>query len=178
MNILPINRTGGLPENKMQEQLIKALIIKKYYLTAGDWNGINAKIYTEVSIPNIGRRSDVIVLITPSRIVNIECKMDNYIQVLEQAKDYLIWADYSYICIHHSTYVPNYILHSMIKKGIGLIYWIAGEDFVEVIQGMKNRKADKNIRKIVIERLNKLQHKLRGVEESEKQGYLIFHDTK
>ena len=74
--------------------------------------------------------------------------------VLNQAKDHLMWADYSYICLTPETYLPAYILDDMINHGIGLLFWHPGY-FVEVLQSGYNKKKDKSVRESVMNELKK-----------------------
>jgi hypothetical protein len=60
-------------------------------LTGYEWKAIKGKVYREVTIPTIGRRSDVIIKITDFKIFNIECKTNDLAGVIEQAKDHLFW---------------------------------------------------------------------------------------
>ena len=136
---------------------------------------VDCKVYREVSIPSIRRISDVIVQVTPRKIFNIECKNNDVAGVIKQAVDHLRWVDYSYICLHARTYLPNYEIRNMLKHGIGLLLW-QGENkhwedpsldrpeaLVDVIGAQHNTKKaghlDPDLRSKVMKKLKKLDSK-------------------
>lgn len=126
MNLIEKYNVSAL-EDDMQEGV--ALFFKEYAFTRLKgyvWRDVRAKVFREVTIPGIGRRSDVIVEVTPRKVFNIECKVNDVTGVLKQAKDHLKWADYSYICLHSRTYIPIYQIKDMIDSGIGLLLWEEG----------------------------------------------------
>jgi len=140
-------------------------------LTGHEWQGVKGTIYREVTIPNIGRRSDIIVKVTDYKIFNIECKTNDIAGVIEQAKDHLYWADYSYICVHAKTYIAPYHVTTMIENGIGLLLWqnsnqsdMRVEAIVDVFGAGKNTYSDgkknKSIREMVLKRLKKIDSKV------------------
>lgn len=130
---------------------------------------IPPRIYREVSIPEIGRISDIIVMVTDNKIINIECKLVNYTEVIRQAEDHLRWADYSYVCLHTVALLPPYVVRNLIDKGIGLMLWSEVNGLVDVVgAGHNTYKAgikDKAIREGVIKRLKKLD----AVKTAEKE---------
>jgi len=134
MYILPIGVIGRTSEADQQAALVSLL-----ESIETDWDGYRKyRVYKEVTIPGLGRRSDI-VLQTPLRLINIECKLSHYHQVFDQAYDHFQWADYSCICLHASALVPNWFLQKIMKYGIGLILW-TGSDFIEVNQPYRNFK--------------------------------------
>ena len=169
MNILPIYQNiSSCSEFDMQKSVVE--ILSKSEL----WS--SAMIYREVSIPNIGRISDIIVKISNRKIVNIECKLTNHQEVFAQAKDHLLWADYSYICLHASALIPAYAIQNMIDSKIGLLLWTP-EIIVEVLLAYYNKNKDKFLRKLVVEKLLKKQQKLTGSKESDLQQTLYDDST-
>jgi hypothetical protein len=147
-------------------------------LTGYEWKAIKGKVYREVTIPTIGRRSDVIIKITDFKIFNIECKTNDLAGVIEQAKDHLFWADYSYICVHAKTYIAPYFITDMIEHGIGLLLWQNANEadkrvecIVDVFGAGKNTysegKKDKSIREMVLKRLKEIDSAVTG--QSHKQ---------
>lgn len=175
MNVLPVNSgQNGSSEYEMQHELINVLSKKIFNATfANHYMGTKAKIYEEIRIPNIGRISDIILHITDRIIINIECKLGDYTGVFEQAKDHLYWADYSYICICHSAYIPNYVFHKIIMQGIGLIYWFGNNQFIEVLSAYKNKKYSKEARPVILKILKSKQQKITGLKENE--GQLVLN---
>ena len=148
MNILPFGVSSEYSELEMQNSL-EIELTKKCF--SSEYSSIKPIIIREHRIMEIGRISDLIVYVTDKKIFNIECKLNNYIEVFEQAKDHLKWADYSYICLPCSAYVPNYNLHKLIKHGIGLIYWFPESSlFSEVVQASYNKYKDKKLRKKIM----------------------------
>jgi len=135
MELLPFNRCGSVSEYDMQNALVKVIRNREYW--DSNYSQMYHSAFTEVTIPGIGRRSDIIIKMGGSKLINIECKLIHYSSVLEQAVDHLRWCDYSYICLHSTAFVPNYIVHKIIKDGVGLIYW-TGEAFIEVLHAYYN----------------------------------------
>jgi|WetSurSiteA1Bulk_404760.scaffolds.fasta_scaffold28795_3 hypothetical protein len=157
MRLMP-NRSAPCLELEMQEQVANHFSERKFQLSPGKterygkW--IYPRVYREISIPHIGRVSDIVIYITDNKIINIECKMTNYDEVINQAISHLSWADYSYVCFYADTYLPSREIKRCLDRGIGLLLW-KPEIFVEVIQSTWNKKADKEIRKYVLEILKK-----------------------
>ena len=168
MRLMP-DKSAPCSELEMQDQVAEYLSQRKFESSDPKdryyGNRISPKIYREIAIPNVGRISDIIVFISDRRIVNIECKMINYSEVIKQAQDHLIWADYSYVCFYAETYLPTYELKKLIENGIGLLLW-KPEIFVEVIQSKYNRNINKAIRENVIKILRKKDHFKKGLIES------------
>lgn len=154
MRLMPA-RTPKYSEDEMQKGVFDYFTARKFRPSDhANWNLITPKVYREIRIPQIGRISDVIVYITDRKIVNIECKLVDYGIVLQQAKDHLKWADYSYVCLPAEIYLPAYILDAMINYGIGLLFWHQTY-FVEVLQSGYNKQKDKELRKQVMSELKK-----------------------
>jgi uncharacterized protein (UPF0248 family) len=151
------NKEPGYSENEMQEKVALYFAHRKFRRQDSrtySWHSITPKVYREVRITQIKRISDVVIYLSDRKIINIECKLRDYGFVLNQAKDHLRWADYSYICFPPETYLPAYILDEMISLGIGLLFWHP-DYFVEVLQSGYNKKKDKSIREFVITELKK-----------------------
>ena len=168
MILLPIKNNFDVFEIEMQKQLIE--ILKNTFEYTIDYDEkIYPSVFKEFSVPEINRRSDIVVALG-NKLINVECKLSNYASVLAQAKDHLSWADYSYVCLHYKAFVPNYIMHDFIKNGIGVIYWTEKE-FIEVLCGYsntyKNGKKVKNIRDSVNKRIQILKSKETGSNEKQ-----------
>jgi|GEM_PF-6326744 hypothetical protein len=154
------NYSLGYCEDTMQANVEKWLLDYTFWRsTEGGYSRekVNPKTYREVHIPEIGRRSDLIVYFSSRKVFNIECKLFNVEEVVKQAKDHLYWADYSYICFPHNVYMPNYQKKQILEHGIGLLYWIPEFGLVESIMAEHNKsKKDKLIRKNVLRKLKKI----------------------
>lgn len=170
MNILPILDAIG-SEDAMQEDLARVLAEKKWRQDSGhswDVRIIKGTVIREFRIPEIRRISDIVLYVSPRKIFNIECKLTNYTEVLEQAKDHQKWCDYSYICLHADCYIPSYIVEDMIKHGIGLLFWRSGEKPVEAVQAHHNKPDDKALRKMLTPRIVEAVKKMKSDKEAEK----------
>jgi len=175
MIILP-NRHPAETEYDMQEDITQTLSARRWY-NQSQQKYHSGDVFKEVRIPDIGRISDIIVLITDRKIINVECKLLDYTTVLEQAKDHLKWCDYSYICLHADAYIPGYITYKILKAGIGLIVWRKGEKPTEVIQAYWNKNKDKALRAQVLGILRrKKKEKERKVEANKHIQNVINYD--
>ena len=170
MRLMP-NRSAPCLEDEMQRQVAEYFSQRKF--VPSNWNGyvnsmITPKVYREVRISQIGRISDIIIYITDRKIINIECKMAGYDEVIRQAKDHLSWADYSYVCFHANSYLPSSSVRDLLNNGIGLLLWIP-EIFTEVIQATHNKKKDKAIHNKVLNILKKKDSIKTGMNEVKQQ---------
>ena len=154
MNLFHKTNNGG-PESEaeMQSAVESVMIEKLFCIKESEYVQLrefaHAKVYREVRIPEVGRISDIIVQITPRKIVNIECKLFQYTEVMAQARDHLHWADYSYICLHSNSLLPPYIVRNMIDAGLGLMFWSKGTGVIDVVgAGHNTYKAGKKNRTI------------------------------
>lgn len=155
------NYSLGYGEDYMQEQVEKMLLEYPFFdLSSGYKKRLDPPvIYREIHVPEIGRRSDLIVKFSDRKIFNIECKLFDADTVIKQAADHLFWCDYSYICFPHNVYLPNYRRKQMLEHGIGLIYFMPGTGLIEVIMAEHNKKKDEIIRKNVMNTLKRIDHK-------------------
>lgn len=103
-------------EKHMQNEVVKAIRDISFYKRK------KPAVFTEITVRELGRRSDIIVYFTRSRIFNIECKL-KIGNVLEQAKDHLRWANYSIICIPGCTYIKKSERIELLGLGIGLMLY-------------------------------------------------------
>lgn len=155
------NYSLGYGEDYMQEQ-VKEMLLKYPFVDISE--GFRKKIepptiYREITVPEIGRRSDLIVKFSDRKIFNIECKLFDADMVIKQAADHLFWADYSYICFPHNVYLPNYRRKQMLEHGIGLLYFIPDTGLIEVIMADHNKKKDELIRKNILSNLKRIDLK-------------------
>lgn len=171
MRLLP-DRSAPCHEDIMQREVAEYMANRRFAV-GSSWNQtwVNPKVYREVSVRQIGRISDVVVVITDRKVVNIECKMSSYEEVYKQALDHLSWADYSYICLFADTYLPAYMLDKMINNGIGLLLWRKGI-IVEALQSGYNKRKDKQIRQVVMEKLKKMDSIKTAESENLQQGQI------
>jgi len=154
------------PEDQMQEYVARYFDGYKWTPAVQSWKMVVpiSKTFREVRIPDIGRISDVIVYVTPRKVINIECKTNDVPGVIEQAKDHLKWADYSYICLHALTYIAPKYIQDMVDLGIGLMLYqddFCGNrpeflaDVIGARHNTKKRGKDPELRKRVNEILKK-----------------------
>lgn len=160
MHLLDYSFGSSKTESEMQEALTEHLQGLKWYNSSFDYiNGTgNPLVITrEFHVPEIKRRSDIVVMQTKRKIFNIECKLYNPHSVWKQAQDHLLWADYSYICISAQVPLPQWFIGRCHSEGVGLIFWHEKKNaFVEGINGFKSTKINKDIRKKAVQRLEKL----------------------
>lgn len=151
----------GYGEDRMQEK-IKDWLLDYKFIGSVDENYhrhyTTPKVYREVHVPEIGRRSDLIVYFSNRKVFNIECKLFDANEVIKQAKDHLFWADYSYVCFPHDVYIPNYRRKQMLDAGIGLLFWAPNLGLIEGIMAEHNTGGvkDKIIRQNVLKTLKKI----------------------
>lgn len=151
MNLLYKRNTHDGNEEIMQEDVANLILANRLYDGA-----TNVELYIEVPAPQVGRRSDIVLAVGKhKRYHNIECKIVDVKKVLEQAKDHLMWADYSYVCLKHDTYIPTYRIKDMVEYGIGLLLWEPGK-IMECVQSTRSKFINKELRKGVIDTINML----------------------
>jgi len=149
MNILYKRNTHDGSEALMQDDVVKLLLSNKLYEGAR-----NVQLYTEVPCPQVGRRSDIVLVIGKRKsYYNIECKIVDVKKVLEQAKDHLRWADYSYVCLKSDAYIAPHYIQKMLDFNIGLLLWKPGV-LVECLQTRKSKFIIEPLRAGVIETIN------------------------
>ncbi|WP_372776493.1 hypothetical protein [Mangrovibacterium sp.] len=122
---------------------------------------VAVKTYREVHIPEIGRRSDLIVYFSKRKIFNIELKLFNSGEVVRHATDHQSWANYSYVCMPHNVFIPETDKNLMIKRGIGLLLWVPEIGLVEAIYGRHKSigQLNKQIRENVLKSLRREDRK-------------------
>ena len=159
MFILSENRHIGSEDDLVQ------LFIEKYsqkHLMFTDWQMFT--MYTEVRIPEIGRRSDVVLYTDHKKVINIEFKLTDSAGVFKQAKDHKKWADYSVVCMPANvfSYQTSHWLTQFMKEGIGILLYANGT-FIEIMKPYHSTHTggkDKRIRTNVLSRLNSPEMKL------------------
>ena len=121
-----------------EDELVKSFIktFTNQPLIFGE-NYIEPDFYEQIRVPEIGRVSDLIVHCGDSRLINIEFKLTHYTHVLQQAKDHLKWADYSYICMPFAPFMPPYFFKDLIDSGIGFII-ADSSTFIQVFKARHN----------------------------------------
>lgn len=152
MNILrKVNIHDGI-ESEMQDDVARLILEDKL------WDGEKTrKLYMEVPVPQVGRRSDIVLSAEKrTKYYNIECKIVDVKKVIEQAKDHLRWANYSYICLKENTYIPQYRIQELLEFNIGLLLWEPGV-IMECVPSGESKYIDMNLRRGVIETINMLE---------------------
>ena len=143
-----------------EDDLVKSFlrIFKDESFLFGD-KYIKGECYEQIRVPEIGRRSDLIIKCGDRRLINIEFKLRDHNYVLKQAKDHLHWADYSYICMpmNHLSFLYQGFFLELIESGIGLM--VGNDDtFIQVLRAKHNtykKGKDKQFRLNVLNRLVK-----------------------
>ena len=182
-----LKQYGGfvITEKEMQNKVIEFLSAYEFqYMKDSYYHDLpKPEIYTELHIPEINRRSDILLYFIPTffkdpydddyttraRLVNIECKLTDAQGVIDQAVDYLAFVDYSYVLLPFSGYIPNYRIVEMVEKGIGLLFWEKEtEKIYELIYAKYNPKRTKEVRDSVIQMLDR-KRALKNAEELHKE---------
>lgn len=158
------NYSLGYAEDRMQADVQKWLHKYTFWRsTEGGYSRekVKLKTYREIHIPEIGRRSDLIVFFSKRKIFNIELKLFDTGEVLRQALDHKRWANYSYICMPHNVYIPDCDKQRMIKEGIGLLLWIPEFGLIESIYAVHQTagQLNKQIRDNVLKTLHREDRK-------------------
>ena len=135
------------------------LFIQEYTLSKllfSDW--VSLRMYQEVRVPEISRRSDIVLMTDHGRVINVEFKLNDLRGVFKQAKDHKKWADYSVVCMPANAFAQEsaHFIGKFIEEGIGVLLY-AGGKFIEIVKPYNNTYKSgkqKSIRMAVIHRLN------------------------
>jgi len=169
MNLIPFRTYRDVGEYEMQREVTQFFQDKiTFYKNANNIyfrELIKHVVYNEVRIPEVGRISDIIIKVTDKKVFNIECKLGDHTAVLQQAKDHLKWADYSYICISAGALIPNHAVLKIMREGIGLLFWRPGM-IDEILMSYKSGKVDKQTRVQVLKRLKEIDAINTGAKEA------------
>lgn len=157
---------GYFTEDEMQKEVDLYLKEIKFYrqgIRSHRWyrEELHPHFFREVRVPEVGRISDHIIFFSKRKIVNVECKKENYIEVVQQAKDHLRWADYSMVCLPVGLYMPNYIKNDMITAGIGLLHYFPHQGIYQTINPKHNRNKEETLREPIVKRLEGLASDLK-----------------
>ena len=111
------------------------------------------KYIDEFYVPEVQRRPDFLIF-KGSHIINIEAKCNNLDEMLRQLKDNSKYCDYSF------AFIPDYCMTSrefkrfLIQYGYGLIIYNHDKEIItEVLEAHYNNEIDKNLSRIVIQRM-------------------------
>lgn len=103
-------------KNTISEQ---EMVIKFCKTLEREW-----KIFA-VEVPLFHRSIDVVFTDNSWKYYAIEFKLKNWKQAIEQAKDYMMWADFTFICI------PKNVFSSKVKEAF-VEYWFGIIIFDEI----------------------------------------------
>jgi hypothetical protein len=154
----------------MQEQVLKYLRQEHFFVSRLDNDGYNYPVETkhhvfeEFPVSEVHRRSDIVLWISNRKIINIECKLKNIHQALDQAKDHLWWADYSMICMPHDAFIPHNQRRIIFEEGLGLMLWMKDKGLCEAIAPIKSKKKNPRHRKQIVGRLKAMVHEQSHVQ--------------
>lgn len=141
------------------------------HLAFNDW--VRFKMYTEVRVPEVRRRSDIVIYTAHKKLVNIEFKLHDLDEVLKQAIDHTKWADYSVVCMPANAFHnANMIwMQKFTKHGIGILLYCSGT-FVEILKPYYRTYKDGKDRKIRTNVLSRLKNSqmILEVEEAPKDN--------
>jgi hypothetical protein len=109
----------------------------------------------EFYIPEIKRRPDFLIIIG-QQLINIEAKCNNHDEMMRQLRDNAKYCNYSF------AYIPDYSLTSkdfkrqLLNAGFGLFVFNYKVKMVtEVFESHHNEAHDKELRKVIIQRIKK-----------------------
>lgn len=112
------------------------------------------KCFPEVSVPEVHRRADFLLL-GHGKLINVEAKSNAFGTLMNQMKDHAKYCDYSFAFIPDYSLTPSWFKGMLAKSGFGLIiYNLKTECITEVLEAHCNRPPDKVLRKSIIEKLN------------------------
>jgi len=154
-----------LKENRFigsEDDLVKSFIekFKDEGLIFGQ-HTFKGEYFEQIRIKEIGRVSDLIIKVGDSRLINIEFKLGDWNCLLNQAKDHLKWADYSYACvpINWLRVFPRQFCKSILENKIGLL--VGSEDtFIEVFRAKHNTYSSGKSKELRNKVLNDLKKKM------------------
>jgi len=87
---------------------------------------------------------------------------------MEQAKDHLCWADYSYVCMPHSVYIAPYHEYKMIEIGLGLLlYDHENKKVYEAIYAKFNRSKNKIAKEQTVKKLQSILNSRKAGQQLE-----------
>lgn len=91
----------------------------------------NSNICVEIvlEVPYMSRCIDMIIVDNDYKIVSVEFKLKNWRKALEQARDHMLGADKSYVCIPKpQNTVSTSLISELGKHGIGLFLYDTTKD--------------------------------------------------
>lgn len=131
-------------ELEMQNKLKEWLTVKEL------------KFIDELYVSEVSRRPDFLVLKPGNGLINIEAKCNNHEEIIKQLRDNARYCDYSFAYIPDYCNTPRDFKRKLIEGGFGLIVYHHNEHFVtEVLESHQNKEIDRNLRNMVIQRIDK-----------------------
>ena len=125
-----------------------------------------ASVVREVSILEIGRRSDLVVYFSDRKVFNIECKLAMNQVVYDQALDHRQWADYSYICIPRTSIVAKHFYSKCLKNGIGILLYDRGMVIESISASWRAVEIEEELRAKMLRRVKSAITAQRSVQGS------------
>ena len=137
-------------QDALQQYIEKQMILKQAYPHFILENITHCA--RELHIPETGRIADF-VLLSGSRLVNVEAKCYATQKLIDQLDDHAKYADYCFAYINDMTITPAWFKAELLQKGYGLIVYSVDHKIVtEVLEAHKN-KNDKQARAEVVKLL-------------------------
>jgi hypothetical protein len=122
-----------------------------------DWlAGKELKFIDEYKIPEAKRIPDFLVIKPGYGLLNIEAKCNAFECLSRQLEDNSIFCDYSFAYIPDISLTPKWFKNVLTEKGYGLIVFNYRQEIItEVLEAHQNKGIDKNLRKIVLARIDR-----------------------
>lgn len=130
-------------EADMEKNVVMLLKAMKYRNL--DFEQIEHQVVTQVKIRSLRVIPDIII-VHEKKLIAVECKLTQWDSVINQAIVHKSWADYSYVCMPHGSYMPISSAKHMTDNGIGFIRWVHEWGLVEGIPAAYNPGRKKSLR--------------------------------
>lgn len=113
------------------------------------------KFIDEMTISEIGRRPDFLIIKEQRILINVEAKCINLQCMIEQLNDNAKYCNYSFAFIPDYTLTPKWFKEVLIEKGYGLIIYNYNNKIItEALESHVNKNVNNVLRRKIIERIN------------------------
>lgn len=118
----------------------------------------NLPFIDELTIPNLGRRADFLLL--KESLINIEAKCNDFHCLIIQLRSHATYCDYCFAFIHDHSLTPIWFKRALTDNGFGLIvYNYDNEVITEVLESHYNKGRDKNLNQFIRNKVYELYKK-------------------
>jgi len=112
------------------------------------------KYIREITVKEVSRRADFIVMKDDSRLINVEAKCNNMSGVIEQVTDHARYCDYCFLLLSDIALIPKWMIRAIRDGGFGLIvYNYKNETITEALPAFYNKGRDGKLHKKYIEKI-------------------------